>query len=163
MPSISTDTATSNVTASTEVAAKAPKAVARQVALKLPKTVADNAPAKARKSVGPNVAPKNKGTVKVAPNVKAQRPTSPAAPVTTRAAPLGKAKPKLVRDSFTMPKAEYAAIDALKHRAGQLARQVKKSELLRAGVMALTAMDDQAFVAALVAVPTIKTGRPHKG
>ena len=46
-------------------------------------------------------------------------------------------KPKLVRDSFTIPKNEYAAIDALKARAIALGTSVKKSELLRAGLMAL--------------------------
>lgn len=71
-------------------------------------------------------------------------------------------KPKLVRDSFTIPKAEYAVLDDLKQRAGKLASQVKKSELLRAGIKALAAMSDPAFLAALKAVPAIKTGRPAK-
>jgi hypothetical protein len=69
-------------------------------------------------------------------------------------------KPKMIRDSFTIPKAEYVVIDALKERAGKLSRAAKKSELLRAGVKALAAMSDAAFLAALSAVPTIKTGRP---
>ena len=69
-------------------------------------------------------------------------------------------KPKLVRDSFTMPKTEYAVIDDLKTRAAKLAMPVKKSELLRAGIKALAAMNDAAFAAALGNVPTIKTGRP---
>ena len=69
-------------------------------------------------------------------------------------------KPKMIRDSFTIPKTEYVVIDALKERAGKLSRAAKKSELVRAGVMALAAMPDAAFLAALSAVPTIKTGRP---
>jgi hypothetical protein len=69
-------------------------------------------------------------------------------------------KPKMIRDSFTIPKIEYLVIDALKERAGKLSRAAKKSELLRAGVKALAAMSDAAFLAALSAVPTIKTGRP---
>jgi hypothetical protein len=69
-------------------------------------------------------------------------------------------KPKMIRDSFTIPKTEYLVIDALKERAGKLSRAAKKSELLRAGVKALAAMSDAAFLAALSAVPTIKTGRP---
>ncbi|MEO7129653.1 MAG: hypothetical protein ABI040_12450 [Rhodoferax sp.] len=69
-------------------------------------------------------------------------------------------KPKLVRDSFTIPKAEYGVFDELKQRAAKLAHPVKKSELLRAGVKALAAMPDTGFLAALQAVPTIKTGRP---
>lgn len=69
-------------------------------------------------------------------------------------------KPKLVRDSFTIPKAEFAAIETLKTRAIALGTSVKKSELLRAGLMALQGLNDAAFKAALSAVPTLKTGRP---
>ena len=69
-------------------------------------------------------------------------------------------KAKMIRDSFTIPKTEYLVIHALKERAGKLSRAAKKSELLRAGVKALAAMSDAAFLAALSAVPTIKTGRP---
>lgn len=71
-------------------------------------------------------------------------------------------KPKLVRDSFTIPKDEYVVIDSLKTRAIQLGQAVKKSELLRAGIKALAAMSDIQFKAALSNVPPIKTGRPKK-
>ena len=69
-------------------------------------------------------------------------------------------KPKLVRDSFTIPKAEYNVLDDLKQRAAQLAHGVTKSELIRAGIKALAAMPDAAFLKALAQVPAIKTGRP---
>lgn len=69
-------------------------------------------------------------------------------------------KPKLVRDSFTIPKDEYAAIDAVKARALGLSQAVKKSEILRAGLMALSGMNDAQLLATLQAVPTLKTGRP---
>jgi hypothetical protein len=73
----------------------------------------------------------------------------------------GKAKkPKLVRDSFTIPKDEYAAIETLKQRCAALAQPVKKSELLRAGLKLLTGMSDAALRKAVQAVPSIKTGRP---
>lgn len=71
-------------------------------------------------------------------------------------------KTKLVRDSFTIPKAEFAVLEDLKKRASGLAQPVRKSELLRAGIKALAAMKDDAFKAALTAVPVIKTGRPSK-
>lgn len=71
-------------------------------------------------------------------------------------------KPKLVRDSFTIPKAEYAVLDALKERAAKAGAPSKKSELLRAGIKALAGMPDAAFLAAVGAVPAIKTGRPAK-
>ncbi len=69
-------------------------------------------------------------------------------------------KPKLVRDSFTIPKNEFAAIETLKARAIALGTSVKKSELLRAGLMALQGLSDAAYKAAVAAVPTLKTGRP---
>ena len=87
--------------------------------------------------------------------IKAQAQPQAAKPVKPK-------KPKLVRDSFTIPKAEYTVLDDLKQRAARLASPAKKSELLRAGIKALAAMPDGAFVAAMGSVPTIKTGRPTK-
>lgn len=71
-------------------------------------------------------------------------------------------KVKMVRDSMTMPKAEYAVLDTLKLRAVKLGHPVKKTELLRAGIKALNAMSDTVFLVALKAVPSLKTGRPSK-
>ncbi|MGP1717446.1 MAG: hypothetical protein ACTS9Y_09720 [Methylophilus sp.] len=71
-------------------------------------------------------------------------------------------KVKMERDSFTMPKDEYAQIAALKKRLEGVGKPVKKSELLRAGLKLLSALNDTALKAALAAVPTIKTGRPKK-
>ncbi|MDP2449386.1 MAG: hypothetical protein Q8M93_17475 [Polaromonas sp.] len=102
----------------------------------------------------------------------AKRAVAPTGPVKKQAITSGSAtapekpakvkKPKLVRDSFTIPKAEYVVLDELKQRAAKLTQPVKKSELLRAGIKALAAMQDAAFLAALANVPTIKTGRPTK-
>jgi hypothetical protein len=71
-------------------------------------------------------------------------------------------KIKMVRDSFTMPKPEFAVLDVLKIRAAKMGSPVKKTELLRAGIKALAAMSDVAFLAAVRAVPSLKTGRPSK-
>lgn len=71
-------------------------------------------------------------------------------------------KPKLVRDSFTIPKDEYGVLAELKRRCAKLEQPSKKSELLRAGIKALAAMSDKGLLAALKAVPSIKTGRPKK-
>lgn len=71
-----------------------------------------------------------------------------------------KVKAKLVRDSFTMPKLEYAQITGVKQRAAKLGRPTKKSEVLRAAVALLSALPDAALLAALQAVPSLKTGRP---
>ncbi|MFA7350349.1 MAG: hypothetical protein WC009_06280 [Methylotenera sp.] len=80
------------------------------------------------------------------------------------AKPLKEKTPKLKmeRDSFTIPKTEYAQFAVLKDRLAKLGQPVKKSELLRAGIMHLTAMTDAALKAALSKVPAIKTGRPKK-
>ena len=71
-------------------------------------------------------------------------------------------KLKMERDSFTMPKTEYAQFAVLKDRLVKLGQPAKKSELLRAGIMQLAAMTDAALKAAMAKVPTIKTGRPNK-
>jgi hypothetical protein len=71
-------------------------------------------------------------------------------------------KVKVVRDSFTIPKIEFMQLAEMKKRALGLGVEVKKSELIRAGLQLLTGLQDAAFKKALSAVPTIKTGRPGK-
>lgn len=71
-------------------------------------------------------------------------------------------KAMLVRDSFTIPKAEYATLNELRQRSTRLAQPAKKSELLRAGIALLKSLSDQAFLEAMAAVPNLKTGRPKK-
>ncbi len=71
-------------------------------------------------------------------------------------------KPKMVRDSVTIPKAEYLVLDAMKQRAAQLKVTVKKTELIRAGMKHLATLPDAVFLAAIAAVPSLKTGRPSK-
>lgn len=95
-----------------------------------------------------------------APARKAAAPAKASAPAPAVEPATAKPKHKLVRDSFTIPKVEYAVLEALKVRAANLARPVKKSELLRAGISALNGMSDKAFLAAVNAVPSLKTGRP---
>ncbi len=67
---------------------------------------------------------------------------------------------KVIRDSFTMPRADYALIGALKKRCLALGVARKKSELLRAGLAALQQMPDDRLTAAVTAVHSVKTGRP---
>ncbi len=69
-------------------------------------------------------------------------------------------KPKLVRDSFTIPKDEYAVIETLKERTARLSTPAKKSELLRAGLKVLSQLDDATLQKAMQSIPAIKTGRP---
>jgi hypothetical protein len=74
----------------------------------------------------------------------------------------GAKKEKVVRDSFTMPKAEYEKIALLKKKCQDAGVTVKKSELLRAGLALLDSTSEQRLLAAIAAVETVKTGRPAK-
>lgn len=150
------------VTAVVKTVAKSVKtsvtAPAKTVA-KTPKTAPVVKLAKADKKVTVKVAAK--ATPKAAE--KAALTSAPKAAVKPKVEKLVKAKkPKLVRDSFTIPKAEFNVFDELKTRAGKLGNSTKKSELIRAGIKALASMADAAFLLALKAVPAIKTGRPAK-
>lgn len=71
-------------------------------------------------------------------------------------------KVKMERDSFTMPKEEYAQITLLKARLTAMGQPAKKSELLRAGIKVLAAMSDNTLKTTLAKIPVIKTGRPNK-
>jgi len=100
---------------------------------------------------------------------KAAAPAPAPTPKTVTASPAKTSKKKdkpekvkVVRDSFTIPKAEYVQIANMKKRAMDLGLEVKKSELLRAGLALLSATSDTAFRKALGNVPTLKTGRPGK-
>lgn len=88
--------------------------------------------------------------------VKAAKPATAPTP-----APKEK-KLKVVRDSYTIPKAEYTQLGELKKRALSLGLSAKKSELLRAGLMLLSQQSDTQLKASLGKVPAIKTGRPAK-
>ena len=147
--------------ASTPKAAATPapsaKAPARKAAPKpaVSKVATPKAPA-AKKPAAKAPATKRTASKAIVAKPAAAKPVA-AKPTKAEAKPK---KPKLVRDSFTIPKDEYAGIDTLKERSVALGRPAKKSELLRAGLMALLAMSPIALHAALEAVPTIKTGRP---
>jgi hypothetical protein len=119
--------------------------------------------------------PAAKGLVKKAARpapAKAAKPIDAAQPVTAPAASAvasapapakpAKLKEKLVRDSFTMPRSDFALVQRLKDRALGFRHAAKKSELLRAGLHALMALDDDHLRAALAALPTLKAGRPRK-
>lgn len=162
-----TDSATKPISP-TQTSAAAPiasKAKTVPVTVKPKATLASAAPAvKAAKPLKPAKAPITKKPVAtpmpaaVAKKKIVAKPAKPAVAVK----PTKIKKPKMVRDSMTMPKAEYAVLDELKQRAVKLASPVKKTELLRAGIKALAAMSDLNFLAALKAVPSLKTGRPRK-
>jgi hypothetical protein len=107
---------------------------------------------------------------KTAPKAVAKTPATPtkAKPVATK--PVATAtvnedkskKPKLIRDSFTMPKSEYLQIDALKLSLAKQGRVTKKSELLRAGLMLLSKQTPGGLLACVESLTPVKTGRPKK-
>ncbi len=137
------------------VAKRVVKPVATKAATTVPSGIAAKSAATATRK-----AP-SKPTVNAA--AKTEQKAVGAPPVKpTDAKQLKPKKPKLVRDSFTIPKLEYLSLDELKKRGGHLGHSIKKSELIRAGIKALAEMSDTNFLKALQAVPSIKTGRPAK-
>ncbi len=71
-------------------------------------------------------------------------------------------KVKVVRDSFTMPQNDYSIIGELKLVCQKIGLQVKKSELLRAGLHALGKMNTAQLKKIISEIEQIKTGRPKK-
>lgn len=71
-------------------------------------------------------------------------------------------KAKLIRDSFTIPESDYALFASLKQRALGAGCEIKKSELLRAGLAVLNSLSDADLLKALALVERIKMGRPRK-
>ncbi len=71
-------------------------------------------------------------------------------------------KAKLVRDSFTMPELEYAALGEVKKACLKAGFEVKKSELLRIGVAMIRKMELTALKIAVAALAPLKPGRPRK-
>jgi len=144
-----------------------------------PNTVTANAklkvatPATARKTAGSTKSaaskPVRKRPVAASKNLKrpvaASKPAQVAKPVAPKKAdkPAKAKKVKLVRDSYTMPEAEYAVISLLKKRCLAAGVSAKKSEILRAAVAVLAKLNDSSVIAAIRRLEVIKTGRPAKG
>ncbi len=125
-------------------------------------TAAKKSPAKtaSQRPAMPAAAPAKPAPVKTGTVKAASKVTAPVKAEKKKDKP---EKVKVVRDSFTIPKTEYAQIADLKKRAMGLGQEVKKSELIRAGLLMLTVQNDTSLLKALAAVPTLKTGRPGKG
>ncbi len=135
----------------------------------------------AKKAPAPKAVPAKKAAVKktAAAPVKAVRAKAAPTPAkvaqqaaraiaapakTTRAkaapTPAPTARPRLVRDSFTMPEQEYAVLATVKQGCLKAGFEVKKSELLRIGVALLGQLDTASLRAVLDSLPQLKTGRP---
>ena len=122
--------------------------------------------ASARKTAAkPKANPAKTGPAKKEVNAAPKKARSPAAQPVPAPQSSNAAKPKkakLIRDSFTMPDAEYALLAAVKQRclAGGVA--AKKSEVLRAAFLSFAAKSDATLFKAIKALTPIKTGRPPK-
>lgn len=71
-------------------------------------------------------------------------------------------KPKLVRDSFTMPEEEYAVLGQVKKNCLKAGIEVKKSQLLRIGLALLNKADSASLKKMIAELPPLKAGRPKK-
>jgi hypothetical protein len=103
----------------------------------------------------PTVAPRSATKVPDKSAVKAVVPS-------TAKKPKRENKKKVVRDSFTMPQNEYARIAQIKNACLKAKMHVKKSEVLRAGLILLAELNVAQLKRALGSLEKIKTGRPRK-
>jgi hypothetical protein len=166
------------VAATPAVAPEAASAPAKKAAPKQAKAAKTTKAAGTTKSKAAGAA-KPAPTVKAAQTPKAAKPAkapkqtkaaTEAKTVKAKAAPAAedrkprakKEKEKVVRDSFTMPKSDYAKIAELKQRCLDAGVPVKKSELLRAGLNLLAVSPAKRLIAAVQELETVKTGRPAK-
>jgi len=145
--------------AATDAAAAVPKApVAKKPVVKKPsrleETKARNKKALAEalaKAQAVQIVPPS-GTPSLPDLPKAAKPAKPVKPK----------KIKLVRHSFSMPETEYAQIALLKKRIADFGGKARRSELVRAGIAALAAMDNVELTALMARIERIKPGRPAK-
>lgn len=137
-----------------------PKTAARPPKAKAPaksKAAANKANAPAGKAAS---AAKKSASAKTAAKAKKAKPASPAKAMPVTAPKDKPKKTKLVRDSFTMPDNEYAALGEVKKMCLKAGIEVKKSELLRVGVAHVRKMDLAVLKQALASLAPLKAGRP---
>ena|SRR5688500_16989278 len=133
---------------------------------------------KAKSSEKEKSSPATASSVAQAPAVVVKKATTPNSTVSkeTKTAPpvvkvsaeksLKKDKPKkikMIRDSFTMPEGDYVKLTELKKKCLEAGVHVKKSELMRAGLLRLSKLTNASLLKAIAQVEIIKTGRPAKG
>ena len=92
---------------------------------------------------------------RVSKKAKVLRPPA-AAPAPTPAKAKPEPKDKRVEGRFSMPKSDYALIAQLKAASKQNGHSVKKNEVIRAGLRALSAMPPDDLLRALAAINPAK-------
>jgi Arc/MetJ-type ribon-helix-helix transcriptional regulator len=70
-------------------------------------------------------------------------------------------RPKIIRDSFSLPEQDRAQIDALIVRAEKRGIRVTRSEIVRTGISVLASLSDAQLAKAIQTIERIKTGRPR--
>ena len=145
----------------------APKRLAKPISAKVPAKLVKQSKAKVDKVISavkkPEVA-KAVGVVKktIAKEAGSAKVEVKESKIEKPSKALKKPKLKVVRDSFTMPESEYGKIAEIKASCLKAGVQVKKSEVLRAGVIALCSISEPHLKTILASLDKIKTGRPNK-
>ena len=70
-------------------------------------------------------------------------------------------KAKVIRDSFSFPEQDYLKISELKKTCLEAGIHVKKSEILRAGLLLLTKLNLAEIKQVVEQVEKVQTGRPN--
>lgn len=95
--------------------------------------------------------------------VPGSKPAAPQPAPAAPTAPVGKAPPgagRAVRESLTLLPEESQIIDSLRLRLATVGVIPNRSEILRAGILAMRDLDAQALDELLGKVPKLKPGRP---
>ena len=66
----------------------------------------------------------------------------------------------IIRETFSLPPSDSALIDQLRQRSAAQGVMLNRSEILRAGLAALSTLSDSKLVEIGNLVPKMKTGRP---
>ena len=90
---------------------------------------------------------------KLVPTKRAQKTS------TSKNAEKSHAKLKVIRDSFTMPESEYESLADLREKCLAAGLAVKKSDMLRAGLMSLSAMSQAELIKQISKLSENKVGR----
>ncbi|CAN5676496.1 hypothetical protein BH11PSE12_BH11PSE12_26630 [soil metagenome] len=151
----------------TKAATKAlPASVAKQVAKVETKLVAKPAVKPAPKAA-PNLTVKSeaisatKAAIKPTTKLNGKQAAAPAKATPVVAKDKVK-KEKLVRDSFTMPESEYAVLSQVKKACITAGVEVKKSQLLRIGLLLLSQTNVSNLQTLIARLAPLKAGRPKK-
>lgn len=83
-------------------------------------------------------------------------------PIKAKAKPKPAPRVKVIRDSFTLPEPDYELIGKVKKECMKAGIDVNKSEIIRAGLKALAAMNQGQLREAIGEIERVKTGRPKQ-